>query len=103
MRRAGDTADDRSAVTEASAWLEDYLISQGGQVFSADAKRAGHQAGHTDAAVRRARERLRLVVDSAGFPRVTTWELPRAASRVTTPRGDSTTSTTDTTTETRGL
>lgn len=104
MRRSIDTADDRGAAAEAANWLEDFLISQGGQAFSADAKKSGHKAGHTDAAMRRARERLHLIIDSTGFPRVTTWELPsQPASRVNGHRGDSTTTTTDTTTETRGL
>lgn len=98
MRRAVDVGDDRTAASEAAEWLSDFLSLKGGQVPSADAKKGGKAAGHTDAALRRAREKLRLVVSSSGFPRVTYWELPTVASQSRQPlRGDDTTNTTDTT------
>lgn len=99
MRRAS-AEDDRGATTEAAGWLNDYLASQGGQASSADIKKAGRVAGHGDTAVRRARERLGLVVTQAGFPRVTFWEFATAPSPVASPvasplRGDDTTDMTD--------
>jgi hypothetical protein len=99
MRRASDDSNgDRTAASEAAEWLGDYVALHGGQVPSADAKKAGKGAGHTDAALRRAREKLRLIVSSSGFPRVTYWELPPVASQSGHPaRGDHTTNTTDTT------
>lgn len=106
MRRAADAGEDRTAAGEAALWLTDYLTSQGGQAPSANAKKAGCAAGHTDAALRRARERLKIIVDSCGYPRITTWELPSTVaspSRATAPRGDHLTDTTDTTTEIRGV
>jgi len=97
MRRAADGREDRSATSEAADWLGDYVASKGGQVPSADAKRHGKAAGHSDAALRRARERLKLVVSSDGFPRVTYWDLPVASQSCHPPRGDDSTNTTDTT------
>jgi AAA domain len=76
MRRSAETSDDKSAAAEATDWLEDYLTSKGGTAESADAKKAGHAAGHSDKALRMARERLKLDVESHGFPRQTWWSLP---------------------------
>lgn len=76
MRRAGDNGDDRSAVTEAMDWLSDYVSSKGGQVPSADAKKAGARAGHNVRSLQRARDRLKLTVSNGGFPRATYWEIP---------------------------
>ena len=72
-------------------WLSDYLLSNGGQVLSADAKKAGHSAGHGDKALRRARERLRLTVTSTGFPRVTYWEISVVPAIAPPSRGEGTT------------
>lgn len=85
MRRATD--DDRSATTEAAGWLSDYLVTKGGQAASADIKRAGHAAGHSDSTLKRARSRMGLRVTSAGMPRVTYWELASVESLVAAPVG----------------
>jgi hypothetical protein len=75
MRRASDDPDARTAVSEAGAWLEDYLSSQGGTAASADIKRLGAKVGHSQDALKRARRKIRATVDSSGFPRVTFWSL----------------------------
>ena len=73
MRRAGESEDNRTAASEAAAWMGDYLEQQGGCAPSADIKRAGQRAGHSDHSLRAARKRLGLWVKSEGFPRVTFW------------------------------
>lgn len=75
MARANDPTD-RGAVQEASDWLEDYLLVEGGKVASADIKKAGRAAGHSESAVKRAKLKLGLIVNSRGFPRETIWQLP---------------------------
>ena len=103
MRRAAvNERDDHEDRDAAADWLSDYLETQGGSADSAAIKRVAKAAGHSERALRRARERLRLLVESQGFPRVTTWSLPgtipsRDASRDAVPRGDVTTDMTDTT------
>ena len=74
MRRASDSSEDRSATSEATDWLSDYVAMNGGQVLSADAKKDGAKAGHSVDSIKRARQRARLKVISSGFPRVTYWE-----------------------------
>lgn len=79
MRRAGEPDNVRTAVSEAADWLGDYLTANGGVVPSADAKRAGRAAGHSDHALQQARQKLRLWVKSEGFPRLTYWGDPQLA------------------------
>lgn len=70
--------EDRTVVQEATEWLEDYLTSQGGSAPSSVIKARGKAAGHTDDALKRARERLRAPYASRGFPRETWWRLASA-------------------------
>jgi hypothetical protein len=72
MRRATASPEYRSATTEAAEWLSDYLEAKGGRALSAKIK----AAGHGEQPLRRARERLALVTESEGFPRVTHWCVP---------------------------
>lgn len=74
MTRAADP--ERTATTEAVDWLTDYLTSHGGEAAKTDIEKAGRVAGHSPAALRRARERLRLEYRSWGFPRQTLWSIP---------------------------
>lgn len=76
LETAADSSDARSATSEAADWLSDYLTAQGGIDDSATIKREGHRAGHSVDALKRARKRLRAVVESQGFPRRTYWALP---------------------------
>lgn len=74
-----DTAtdpDDRTAAEDAAEWLSDYLEGNGGTAPSIDCKRLGKIAGHSESAVKRARQRLRIASTSQGFPRTTYWTLP---------------------------
>ena len=92
MRRASDSSEDRSATSEATDWLSDYVAMNGGQVLSADAKKDGAKAGHSVDSIKRARQRVRLKVTSSGFPRVTYWERDEptvGAQSEQVPRGDS--------------
>lgn len=77
MRRTREDTD-RTAIGEAAQWLRDYLDFHDGRVASAEAKDAAKKAGHTDASIRRARERLKVRVESEGFPRTTFWVASRA-------------------------
>jgi hypothetical protein len=76
MNRASVNDDDRTATTEAADWLADYLHQHGGAVASADAKRAALKEGHSDTTLKRARKKLRLIIDQSGMPRRTYWSLP---------------------------
>jgi hypothetical protein len=72
MRNAA-SPEEHSATAEAAEWLDDYLNSHHGSVRSADIKADGAKAGHSYGALKRARKRLNLEVESLGFPRVTFW------------------------------
>ena len=76
IRRSVDSGEDRSATSEAAGWLEDHLASRGGTDKSADIKKAGHAAGHSESTLKRAKSRLRLETSTAGFPRISYWALP---------------------------
>lgn len=67
--------DDRSATSEASDWLTDYLHSQGGSATSKDIKDAGAKVGHSQDALKRARKRVGATATASGFPRQTSWNL----------------------------
>lgn len=82
-----ETSDARSATSEAVGWLEDHLLSQGGTDSSKAIKEAGHKAGHTVDALKRARLRLRAKSEASGFPRQTYWSLPSAAVQSEQPSG----------------
>jgi hypothetical protein len=64
-----------SAVDEAGGWLEDYLSSVGGAKESQIVKDAGAKAGHNARNLQRAASKLRIHVESSGFPRRTVWSL----------------------------
>jgi hypothetical protein len=65
-------ADDDSVVSEAAAWLTDYLQIHK-VIESQETKRAAKEVGHSETALRRAREKIRAPVASFGFPRRTAW------------------------------
>ena len=76
MAEHEDPMTTRESYREAAGWLSDYLTANGGTASSADAKRDGVKAGHSQKVIRRARERLGVTVESSGFPRATWWTLP---------------------------
>jgi len=78
LESAQQTSEDRSAVTEAAGWLHDYLTEQGGSAESAAVKSAGRAAGHSEDAVKRARNRIKVSSVAEGFPRTTRWALPQS-------------------------
>jgi hypothetical protein len=79
LESAADAGNDKSATNEAQGWLEDYLNSQGGSAESAVVKREGAKAGHSKDTLRRACNRLKVTVKTAGFPRQSSWSLPVSA------------------------
>jgi Bifunctional DNA primase/polymerase, N-terminal/AAA domain len=87
LEAAREDAQVRTAVGEAASWLDDYLLAHGGRVASADVKREGKAAGHSETSLSRACRRLRLLVESEGFPRVTYW---RRRGPIIEPPGEST-------------
>lgn len=75
MEAAAQSAGDRTASSEAADWLHDYLTSQGGTAASEAVIREGAKAGHSRAALHRARHRLHVRSEGRGFPRKTYWLL----------------------------
>ena len=76
MARTADTAEERSATTEAATWLEQYLETEGGRASSADIKAAGRKADHGPDALKRARRKLGLIIENVGFPSTSYWCSP---------------------------
>jgi hypothetical protein len=72
--------ENRTVVSEAADWLQDYLTQQGGSADSADVKKEGAKAGHSHDALKRARHKLKAAAVSVGFPRRTHWTLQSAQS-----------------------
>lgn len=90
----GQNGEDHSATSEAADWLSDYLETQGGAADSAEIKKAGQRAGHSNGALHRARKRLGLTTTTKGFPRRSEWatpdETPEKLQSFHIPRGDET-------------
>lgn len=78
MRQAREDKSDRTVVGEVSDWLADWLETEGGEATKKDITAAAKKEGYNETHLRRARERLRLDVDSRGFPRRTWWSIPTA-------------------------
>ncbi len=89
LEATGETADARSATSEAAGWLTDHLSSQGGTDDSASIKEAGRKAGHSVDALKRARHRIKAGSEASGFPRRTYWTLPGTAVQSEQPSGSS--------------
>jgi hypothetical protein len=64
--------------TEAERYLEDFLTQQG-KVASKGVKQAARKVGISDRTIKRAANRLGVLSESVGFPRVTYWSLPDAS------------------------
>jgi hypothetical protein len=76
MERASESSDQKSAAEEAQGWLEDFLTLKGGIGESAKIKKAAYGAGHSEKALRSARQRLKIEIEQHGYPRQTWWSLP---------------------------
>lgn len=75
LRSASESADSKSATSEAMAWLSDYLTVH--QVASSQQiKAAAKDDGHGVDAIKRARQRIGAGATSHGFPRRTYWSAP---------------------------
>lgn len=75
INAAGESYDTRTAVSEAAEWLRDYLTIH--QVaWSQDVKKAAREEGHTEATLKRARERAGAGVLTRGFPKRSYWSAP---------------------------
>lgn len=64
---------DRTERDEAAAWLQDYLVEQGGSASRKDIFKAGRAAGFSEATIKRAKDKARVRHESVGFPRTTVW------------------------------
>lgn len=73
LRGGLDRADDGAVV-----WLRDYLTLNG-RTPSKDVKRDGYKdAGHSESAMKRAANKLRVTSERVGFPATTFWDLPQS-------------------------
>ncbi len=73
-------SEDRTAKSEAMVWLHAYLTGMGGRVDSAVASAEGKKAGHSLAAIKRARSTLKIrPVRRLAFQAGTDWVLPDVA------------------------
>ncbi len=79
LQRQSSDCEQRSLTDDATEFLETYL--EAGAQPSKDAMRAAEAEGHTPKSIRRAREKLRVVVRRAGSGKqhTSTWELPSNA------------------------
>ncbi|KUH83495.1 hypothetical protein AU186_15520 [Mycobacterium sp. GA-1999] len=71
-----DPTSANGANLECQRWLEDYLAEQGA-CASRDVKAEAHKSiGVSASSVDRAAKKLKVVIESHGFPRRTYWRLP---------------------------
>jgi hypothetical protein len=78
---AATTGDDGSAVSDAAAWLVDYLEQQGGGASAKDVKAAARDAGHAERTLHRARKKKKITVESHGYPCTSYWLLPASRAK----------------------
>jgi hypothetical protein len=85
LEASSEAPDVRTATGEATVWLSEYLSSVGGTSASAKVKEEGRRAGHSVDALKRASRKLKVKVESSGFPRNTFWRLPTSVQSVQVP------------------
>jgi hypothetical protein len=90
LATAGEGPEIHTATAEAADWLADFLKAEGGSCDSVAVKAAAAKAGHAERTLARARTRVRVAVETSGFPRSSVWRLP-GRSVTPLPRGDVTT------------
>lgn len=69
----GTDTQDRA---DAERWLRDYLTQEGPRARSAETKREAAKAGLSEKVIRRARNRLGVIVGYEGMPATSVWSLP---------------------------
>jgi hypothetical protein len=84
-----DDGDEQGASTEAEQWLEDFLGEQGAAPSKA-VKAAAGKVGIRERTLQRAVSKLKVQIDSRGFPRVTWWSLPGGATDPSSPEAGAT-------------
>lgn len=72
---------DTEATNDCADWLQAWMAKEGDEVDSVVAKMSAKNAGHSTRALTRARSKLRVIVESRGYPRKTYWRLPPASLR----------------------
>ena len=79
LQRQSSDSEQRSLTDDATDFLEMYLAA--GAQLSKDAIRAADADGHTPKSIRRAREKLRVIVvrTGSGKAHASTWELPQTS------------------------
>ncbi|HWU23075.1 MAG TPA: AAA family ATPase, partial [Nocardioides sp.] len=76
LRRGSMEEEERTVVGEAAEWLGEWLEDHGGADDRRAIMAAARAAGHTVAAVKRARYRLGVTFETCGFPARSVWSLP---------------------------
>lgn len=73
MAAGNDHESDKETLRGASLWLRDYMVQQGGEIDSADVKKAGLPCGYKPDALMRARKGLGIQIVYRGNPRKSFW------------------------------
>jgi hypothetical protein len=94
--------EDRTERDEAADWLRDYLTSEGGHALASDVKAEARKAGLAERTLQRARVKV-ATVETAGFPRRSTWTLRPSGATATPPSQGGTTEAGGTTGQPRGF
>jgi hypothetical protein len=72
---SGSDREERTERDEAATWLKDYLAQQGGEAVREDVLKAARAAGFSEATLKRARTRARVVAKREGFPSRSMWRI----------------------------
>lgn len=80
IMRTENQPEDKSAASEAAAWLHAYLTDVGGHDLARDIKTLARKEGHSDSAMDRAKRQLgiRSKVEGYSKAKAATWYLPEA-------------------------
>lgn len=81
MRVGGGDSVERSAGTEATRWLDDFMELNGPRVPSKEIKAAALKEGIKEGSLQRARQRLKLGTAYSGMPATTVWISAEEAAR----------------------
>jgi hypothetical protein len=76
LARSAQDPADKTALDEASMWLEDYLRDRQMRARAGDIINAGKAAGHSERTIQRARQRLGVETSKTGYQGAWMWSLP---------------------------